>query len=104
MRCAQPRFGVGCCQQVEGDRMRYDVVVVGSINVDLLLTVGRHPRPGETLIGGAGTQSAGGKGANQAVAAALRGADTAMVGAVGNDAGAAVALARLRSAGADLSA
>ncbi|TGO06512.1 ribokinase [Serinibacter arcticus] len=85
------------------DRGRDDlVVVVGSINVDLLLTVERHPRPGETLLGGAGTQSAGGKGANQAVAAALRGAPTAMVGAVGDDAGADVALAQLRRAGVDL--
>ena len=85
------------------DRGRDDlVVVVGSINVDLLLTVGRHPRPGETLLGGGGTQSAGGKGANQAVAAALRGTPTAMVGAVGDDAGADVALAQLRRAGVDL--
>ena len=50
--------------------MRYDVAVVGSINVDLLLRVERHPNPGETLLGRSGEQSAGGKGANQAVAAA----------------------------------
>ncbi|GMA32495.1 ribokinase [Litorihabitans aurantiacus] len=79
-----------------------EVVVVGSINVDLLLTVRRHPRPGETLIGGGGMRSPGGKGANQAVAAALRGASTAMVGAVGDDGGAEVALSRLEDAFVDL--
>lgn len=40
--------------------MQWDVVVVGSTNVDLLLTVPRHPRPGETLIAGSGRLSAGG--------------------------------------------
>ncbi|PWD50644.1 ribokinase [Serinibacter arcticus] len=82
--------------------MTSDVVVVGSVNVDLLLTVDRHPTPGETLLGGSGAQSAGGKGANQALAAARRGASTGLVGAVGDDAGAAVALARLTAAGVDL--
>ncbi|WP_024287349.1 ribokinase [Cellulomonas sp. KRMCY2] len=84
--------------------MRYDVVVVGSINVDLVLTVPRHPLPGETLLGGSGAHFAGGKGANQAVAAARLGAVTAMVGAVGDDATAATALAELRAADVDLAA
>lgn len=79
-----------------------DVVVVGSINADLVLTVARHPHPGETLLGGGGHSTPGGKGANQAVAAALRGARTAMVGAVGDDAAAPVALSLLREAEVDL--
>lgn len=83
--------------------MQPDVVVVGSINVDLLLTVDRHPHPGETLLGGSGSQFAGGKGANQALAAARSGARTSLVGAVGADAGAQVALELLRDAGVDLS-
>lgn len=82
--------------------MNYDVVVVGSINVDLLLRVDRHPRPGETLLGGSAEHLAGGKGANQAVAAARSGAHTAMVGAVGTDATAETALEHLRGAEVDL--
>ncbi len=82
--------------------MRYDVVVVGSINVDLLLRVDRHPGPGETLLGGSAEHLAGGKGANQAVAAARSGARTAMVGAVGDDATSEVALEHLRGAAVDL--
>lgn len=84
--------------------MDWDVVVVGSTNVDLMLTVPRHPRPGETLIGGSGDLFAGGKGANQAVAAARLGARTAIVGAVGDDANAAVALSELVAAQVDLGA
>jgi ribokinase len=80
-----------------------DVVVVGSINVDLVLTVDRHPKPGETLIGGSGAHFAGGKGANQAVTAARLGARTAMVGAVGDDTTAPTALEHLRGADVDLS-
>lgn len=82
--------------------MAHDVVVVGSINADLILQVERHPRPGETLLGHTSTVLPGGKGANQAVAAARLGADVAMVGAVGEDAYAATALAGLRDAGVDL--
>ncbi|WP_313023056.1 ribokinase [Mobilicoccus sp.] len=78
------------------------VVVVGSINVDLFARVARHPRPGETVLGGDGSTRPGGKGANQAVAAALAGADVAMVGCVGDDAQARVGLSLLRRAGVDL--
>ena len=84
--------------------MGWDVVVVGSTNIDLMLTVPRHPHPGETLIGGSGELYAGGKGANQAVAAARLGARTAMVGAVGDDANSAVALSELVAAHVDLGA
>lgn len=80
------------------------ILVVGSLNVDLRLEVERHPRPGETLIGRGGEYSPGGKGANQAAAAALLGGTVAMVGAVGDDAHAAVATSVLREAGVDLSA
>lgn len=78
------------------------VVVVGSINTDLTVHVDRHPTPGETLLGSGGTVTAGGKGANQAVAAARLGAPTALVGAVGDDGAAAAATALLRSSGVDL--
>ena len=78
------------------------IVVVGSVNVDLLAQVQRHPRPGETLHGTGGQMLPGGKGANQAVAAARLGARVAMVGAVGSDVQAEAALSVLREAGVDL--
>ena len=78
------------------------IVVVGSVNVDLLAQVQRHPRPGETLHGTGGQMLPGGKGANQAVAAARLGARVAMVGAVGSDVQAEAALSALREAGVDL--
>lgn len=81
-----------------------DVVVVGSINADQVVRVPRHPKPGETLLGSSLTHTAGGKGANQAVAAALQGARVAFVGAYGCDAYADVALEFLRSSGVDLAA
>lgn len=80
------------------------IVVVGSINADLTTHVHRHPTPGETLLGSGGSISAGGKGANQAVAAAQLGAKVHMVGAVGSDPMAEDALKHLRSSGADMSA
>lgn len=78
------------------------LLVIGSTNVDLFATVLRHPSPGETLIGSGGERAAGGKGANQALAAALQGADVRFVGAVGADADAELALAGLSEAGVDL--
>lgn len=78
------------------------ITIVGSINADLIAHVHRHPTPGETLLGTTATVSAGGKGANQAVAAALLGAKVAMVSAVGRDAYAGPATAQLRSSGVDL--
>jgi len=82
--------------------MNHDIVVVGSVNVDLVVEVSRHPHPGETLLGRSSSVLAGGKGANQAVAAARLGARTAMVGAVGRDPYAEVALSELRRSQVDL--
>ena len=78
------------------------LTVVGSINLDLVAKVERLPRAGETLSGATLERIPGGKGANQAVAAARLGADVRMVGAVGQDANAADALLGLREAGAEL--
>lgn len=80
------------------------VVVVGSINVDLVVAAGRLPARGETVAGGTLTRSGGGKGANQAVAAARAGGDVVLVGAVGDDDLAAGALAELAAEGVDVSA
>lgn len=64
----------------------FDVVVVGSLNLDLVARTPRIPRPGETVQGTDYAELPGGKGLNQAVAAARAGARVAMVGAVGDDA------------------
>ena len=66
--------------------MQANVVVVGSLNMDLVTRAERLPRPGETVFGQAFGTVHGGKGANQAVAAARLGASVAMVGCVGTDA------------------
>jgi ribokinase len=65
--------------------LRSRVIVVGSVNVDLVVTVSHLPAPGETVIGGRFARHHGGKGGNQAVAAARLGAPTWFVGAVGPD-------------------
>jgi ribokinase len=78
------------------------LTVVGSINLDLVATVERLPRPGETVSGATLDRIPGGKGANQAVAAARLGADVRMVGCVGRDPNAADALVGLREAGVEL--
>ncbi len=62
------------------------ITVVGSVNMDLVVSVPRHPAPGETLIGSDYVTHPGGKGANQAVAAARLGAAVRFVGRVGSDA------------------
>ncbi|MBX3144946.1 MAG: ribokinase [Trueperaceae bacterium] len=77
--------------------MRALVVVMGSVNLDQVQTVRELPRPGETVHGTSLAFHNGGKGANQAVAAARLGADVRFIGAVGSDA----AGERLRSALAD---
>ncbi|MGU3347344.1 ribokinase [Pseudomonas monsensis] len=65
--------------------MPANVVVIGSLNMDLVTRAPRLPRGGETLIGHSFATVSGGKGANQAVAAARLGAQVAMIGCVGND-------------------
>lgn len=82
--------------------MNNTIVVVGSVNADLMITVERHPLPGETLHGSGGEITPGGKGANQAVAAALLGGDVSMVGAVGDDPNAGPATSQLRAGGVNL--
>ncbi|WP_223839904.1 PfkB family carbohydrate kinase [Saccharopolyspora pogona] len=79
----------------------HDVVVVGSLNIDLTARVHRRPLTGETVQAAALTTSAEGKGANQAVAAARLGARTALVGRVGADAYGETLLAALRADGVD---
>ena len=78
------------------------VVVFGSINVDLVAEVERLPGPGETIKTDSYVALPGGKGANQALAAARNGATTHMVGAVGSDGQAPTALAQLRTDGVGL--
>jgi ribokinase len=79
------------------------ITVFGSINLDLIFALSAIPRSGETLLTRSVAIAPGGKGANQAVAAALNGAQVVLAGAVGRDALAAGALGLLRHAGVDLS-
>ena len=80
-----------------------NIVVVGSINLDLSATVARLPEPGETITGASLSRFPGGKGANQALAARRLGADVQLFGCVGDDSAADEALVLLREAGVDLS-
>ena len=77
------------------------LLVFGSLNVDLLFQVAALPRPGETVLCGGYEVAAGGKGANQAAAAARAGADVRMVGQVGDDGFGHYARAALAGAGVD---
>ena len=79
-----------------------DLAVVGSVNLDLVARCERLPRVGETLTDATFARYPGGKGANQAVAAARLGARVSFVGAVGEDAFADEALTGLREAGVEL--
>ncbi|MBN2307987.1 MAG: ribokinase [Candidatus Hydrogenedentes bacterium] len=78
------------------------ILVIGSANVDLVTRVPRCPKPGESLIGTAFSTVAGGKGANQAVAAARLGAHTYFAGCVGDDAFGAMQRKTLAADGIDL--
>ncbi|MDQ0617379.1 ribokinase [Arthrobacter globiformis] len=77
------------------------VTVVGSINLDIIATTDRLPTAGETIGGGVLQQQPGGKGANQAVAAARLGRSARMIGAVGDDAQGRLMLESLSAAGVD---
>jgi ribokinase len=78
-----------------------EVVVVGSLNHDVTVVADRRPDAGETVLGHSVANASGGKGANQAVAAARAGARVAMVGCVGADAAGEALLGGLRAAGVD---
>jgi ribokinase len=95
--------------EVRGDApraigLRSRVIVVGSLNIDLVAHADVLPSPGETVTGARFSRHHGGKGGNQAVAAARLGAATAFVGAVGDDAFGEEARAALAAEGIDLSA
>ncbi|MFF4402239.1 ribokinase [Streptomyces sp. NPDC001480] len=79
----------------------YDLLVVGSANADLVIDVERRPGAGETVLGGDLAVHPGGKGANQAVAAARLGARTALLARVGDDAHGRLLLDSQRAAGVD---
>ena len=82
--------------------MTVDVVVCGSLNMDLVARVATLPRPGETVPGHGLQRLPGGKGLNQAVAAARMGAKVAMIGARGDDADGATLAALLTAEGIDV--
>ena len=77
------------------------IFVIGSLNADLVQNVPRLPRGGETLQGDSLRTFAGGKGGNQAFAAARMGGRVSMIGQVGNDSFGALLIESLRSAGVD---
>ncbi|MCI3276636.1 ribokinase [Streptomyces cylindrosporus] len=79
----------------------YDLLVVGSANADLVIAVERRPGAGETVLGGDLAVHPGGKGANQAVAAARLGARTVLLARVGDDAHGRLLLESQRAAGVD---
>jgi ribokinase len=77
------------------------ILVAGSLNMDLVVAVERHPKPGETVLGGDLRTFTGGKGANQAVAAARAGGEVAILGRIGDDAHGSTLQEALREAGVD---
>ena len=78
------------------------VLVVGGINQDVTVRAERRPAGGETVVGEGPTVSPGGKGANQAAAAAFAGAEVLLCGVVGDDGAGQEQLAQLRDAGVDV--
>ncbi|WP_168565563.1 ribokinase [Crateriforma spongiae] len=77
------------------------IVVVGSINTDMVIRTRRLPGPGETVLGGTFLMNPGGKGANQAVAAAKLGGDVVFIGKVGDDSLGRDAVANMQHCGVD---
>ncbi len=82
--------------------MRKSIVVVGSSNTDLIVTAPRIPSPGETVIGDSFSTAAGGKGANQAVAAARLGGEVTFIGRIGADPYGDTSVANLTSENIDI--
>ena len=80
------------------------ILVVGSLNMDMVLDVAHHPQPGETILGRRLTYSPGGKGANQAYAVGKLGGDVRMIGCVGADGNGQALIDNLKAAGVDTSA
>lgn len=83
--------------------MTPSIAVVGSANLDIVVPVPHHPGTGETVLGGDHTQIPGGKGANQAVAAARLGASVSFVGMIGNDDAGQALRSSLTASGVDVS-
>ncbi|WP_334074334.1 MULTISPECIES: ribokinase [Paenibacillus] len=81
--------------------MSSEIVVIGSLNMDMVVQVARRPERGETLLGSGFFTSPGGKGANQAYAAGRLGASVAMIGRVGDDVFADQLIRNLQQAGVD---
>src|SRR5215475_7480485 len=79
------------------------IVVIGSANIDLVTYTDQFPRPGETIFGREFSLGFGGKGANQAVAARLCGAEVSMVARVGDDLFGPATIENYRSIGIDVS-
>ncbi len=77
------------------------ILVIGSLNMDVVVSLSHLPKPGETIIGRDKQEHPGGKGANQAYAAARLGGTTSMIGRVGSDNYGEVLISSLESAGAD---
>jgi len=84
--------------------MKPKITVVGSANTDMIIRLERIPQPGETVLGGEFTTAAGGKGANQAVAAARVGGAVTLIARVGEDSFGAQAIAGFKSENIDVSA
>src|SRR5688500_8655934 len=101
-RRANGNLGNGLAGHPRKARSARMITVFGSIHLDRIGSVERLPKPGETVPGSDFRMAPGGKGANQALAAARAGAPVRMVGAVGDDGFAAPALALLREGGVDL--
>jgi ribokinase len=100
--CAADAAGVERRPDRKAVQMSADVVVLGSANLDVVLTVERIPAPGETVLASGMARHPGGKGLNQAVAAARAGARTAFVGAVGHDDGGDLLAATMTEAGLEI--
>src|SRR5436190_1099779 len=83
------------------DPMSAEIVIVGSLNLDLVIELARFPGPGETVLGSSLQRFFGGKGANQAYAAAKLGARVAIIGQVGKDRAGDAQISNLAAVGVD---